>query len=176
MKRSQEKQGTRSFERCTIDNPDDFYVVQHLRSDGELIDYLCNLTEMFKRYRDDGRENHVCARTCAWRSEVIKKILNDRGATVPDIYDSVFGYEPPVQKRKITRVTQDQLQDEVRFAEKQLREAKARARAAVAQLAHDDTEDQTACDQLAAEDQQFRLARQVFEEESISETGGGEEV
>lgn len=141
----------RTFEKCYIDNPDDFYIVQRLKSDEEVKDYLNNCLHRYDYWAVSRKwpESNQ-AKLMSWRCEVLKRILIERELEVPSLYDTVFGYEPPVKKRKLTI---DGLQEEVRAAERALKEAKARARTAVAQLAHDDANDLV-----------------PFEEETIPET------
>lgn len=128
------------LEKCYIDNPDDFYIVQRLKSDDEVKAYLNNCLSRYDYWANTRKwpESNQ-AKLMAWRSEVLKRILIERELEVPTLYDTVFGYEPPVKKRKLTI---DGLQDEVRVAEQELKKAKARARAAVAQLAHADANDE----------------------------------
>lgn len=154
----------RTFRSNHCDDPEIFRMEQSLRSDGELLDYMNNLFEMWRRYED--RPTHVVRKTCQWRCEVLKHILNGRGVTTPDLYDEIFGYQP-IKKR---RVTIDGLQEEVRAAEQALKEAKARARAHVSALACQDTNDQTYVDQHEATPPPHD---EEFEEETLS---GGEEV
>ena len=131
-------QSTASYEPCKIDHPDDFYVVQRLRSDKEVIDYLNNCLGRYDWWvNTKGWPNCRGAKTMAWRCEVLKRILVERDLVVPDLYDTVFGYEPPVKKRLL----KNGLQEEVRFAQQQLKDQKARAFVPASSLLHKDAND-----------------------------------
>jgi len=126
------------YEKCYIDNPDDFYVVQRLKSDEEVMSYLNNCLLKYDYWvttRKFPESNQ--AKLMAWRSEVLKRILIERGLETPSLYDTVFGYEPPVKKRQL----KNGLQEEVRVAQQQLKEARARARLSPPPLLHADAND-----------------------------------
>ena len=147
----QQTTGTEAYRPCCIEDPTEFHDAQCFRADADLLEYLNNLTERFKYWvHTRNFPESRAAKTCQWRAEVIKQILNKRGVTTPDLYDEVFGFQP-VKKVRLTRDTQE----EVRAAEQQLKEAKARyARSVAARPPTPDlrteTEDQTALDAISA--------------------------
>lgn len=134
---------------CVIEDPQEFHDSQCFRSDGDILEYLNNLLERFKYWRDVRNfPESRAAKTCQWRAEVLKNILNRRGVTTPDLYDEVFGFQP-IKKQRIT----PDLQKDIRVAEQQLVDAKARharllrARPPSPNLSTE-TEDQTALDAI----------------------------
>lgn len=138
----------REYRPCCIEDPTEFHDSQCFRSDDDLLEYLNNLIERFKHWRDVRNfPNSRGAKTCQWRAEVIKNILNRRGVTVSDLYDEVFGFQP-IKKQRVTLDTQA----ETRAAEQQLKDAKARyARSLAAKPPSPlgtETEDQTALDAI----------------------------
>lgn len=139
MNRTDDSNHAPAYVACTIDNPDDFYIWARLKDDKECLNYFNNLLSRYDWWVNTKKfPTSRGATTCMWRCDVMKRICNERGITVPDMYDTLMGYEPPVKKRKQTI---DGLQEEVRAAEQALKAAKARARAAVATLAHADAND-----------------------------------
>lgn len=151
------------YHPCVIEDPQEFHDSQCFRSDGDILEYLNNLTERFKYWRDVRLfPESRAAKTCMWRAEVLKNILNRRGVTTPDLYDEVFGFQP-IKKQRVTLDTQA----EIRAAEQQLKEAKARhARAIAARPTSPlstETEDQTALDAIKV----------AYEEEELVDTESG---
>lgn len=116
--------GQKDFTPCTIDNPDDFYIVQRLKDDEELKNYLNNCLTRYDYWAVSRRfPESRAAKGLLWKCEVLKRILVERGLEVPSLYDVVFGYEPPVKKRAL----KNGLQEEIRAAEQALKEQRARA-------------------------------------------------
>lgn len=140
-----------SYEPCLIDDPDDFYIVNRLKDDEEVKNYLNNCLSRYD-YWANTKGWPYCrgAKRMAWRSEVLKSILIERGLEVPTLYDTVFGYEPPVKKR----LTKGGLQEDVRLAEQQLKEAKARAASSHSSPLGTETEDQTYLDATEVEEEE----------------------
>lgn len=153
MNRTEKKE----YVPCTIDNPEEFHDSQCFRSDGDILEYMNNLIERFKYWNDVKKfPQSRAARTCQWRAEVLKNILNRRGVTTPDLYDEVFGFHP-IKKQRIT----PDMQKDIRIAEQQLVEAKARYAASISRKSpsplRTETEDQTALDaiQVAYEEEEL---------------------
>lgn len=161
----QQTTSTEVYRACTIEDPTEFHDSQCFRSDGDLLEYLNNLTERFKYWAHvKNFPESRGAKTCQWRAEVLKNILNRRGVTTPDLYDEVFGFQP-VKKQRLTLDTQAS----VRAAEQQLKEAKARYARALASRPPSplctETEDQTALDAIRASYEEEELTEK--EEEGV---------
>lgn len=159
----------REFRPCCIEDPNEFHDSQCFRSDGDILEYLNNLIERFKYWRDVRNfPESRAAKTCQWRAEVLKNILNRRGVTTPDLYDEVFGFQP-IKRQKLTSSTQN----DIRVAEQQLKDAKARyARALAAKPPSPlstETEDQTALDaiQVAYEQEELGGDSGTAEDEGV---------
>ena len=157
----------KTYVPCVIEDPQEFHDSQCFRADGDILEYLNNLTERFKYWRDVRNfPESRAAKTCMWRAEVLKNILNRRGVTTPDLYDEVFGFQP-VKKRILNDLTVA----EVRAAEQQLKDAKARHARAVAARPPSplstETEDQTALDaiKVAYEVEELSNGTAEYEEE-----------
>lgn len=134
----------KEYRPCLIDNPDDFYIVQRLKDDQEVKDYLNNCLSRYDYWATTRKfPESRAAKGLLWKAEVLKQILIERGVEVPTLYDTVLGYEPPVKKRLL----KNGLQEEVRAADKALKDQRARA-AAASPLATE-PEDQTALDAIA---------------------------
>lgn len=144
-----ERTAVQEYRPCCIEDPQEFHDSQCFRSDGDLLEYMNNLIERFKYWRDVRNfPTSRAATTCQWRSEVLKNILNKRGVTTPDLYDEVFGFQP-IKKQRIT----PDLQKDIRIAEQQLVEAKARYARSISRKPPSplstETEDQTALDAIS---------------------------
>jgi len=112
----------KEYAPCVLDDPDDFYVVNNLKSDGEVLDYMHNCMNRYHFWAvEKGWPNSRPAKTLMWRTEVLKRILIERRLKVPDLYDQVFGYEPPVKRVKKA----NGLVQEVRAAAQELKNAHA---------------------------------------------------
>lgn len=160
------------YHPCVIEDPQEFHDSQCFRADGDLLEYLNNLTERFKYWRDVRNfPESRAAKTCMWRAEVLKNILNKRGVTTPDLYDEVFGFQP-VKKRVLNDLTVA----EVRAAEQQLKDAKARhARALAARPPSPlstETEDQTALDAIKVAYEEEELTEKEEEEVPVPKRSG----
>lgn len=148
----------KEYHPCCIEDPQEFHDAQCFRSDDDILEYMNNLIERFKYWRDVRNfPESRAAKTCQWRSEVLKNILNRRGVTTPDLYDATFGFQP-IKKRRVTIDTQA----DIRAAEQQLVEAKARYARSLATRSpsplRTETEDQTALDAIKV----------AYEEETLS--------
>lgn len=158
----EQKQNVPLYRPCTIEDPEEFHDSQCFRSDGDLLEYLNNLVERFKYWVDTrGFPESRAAKTCQWRAEILKGILNKRGVTTPCLYDEVFGFDRAVKRRKLTNGNQE----EIRAAERELKEAKARYAAALSRKPPSplatETEDQTALDAIAAAYEKEELSEEV---------------
>ena len=166
-----ERTAVQEYRPCLIEDPEEFHDSQCFRSDGDILEYMNNLIERFKYWSEVRKfPQSRAARTCQWRAEVLKNILNRRGVTTPDLYDEVFGFHP-IKKQRIT----PDLQKDIRVAEQQLVEAKARYAASISRKSasplRTETEDQTALDAIQVAYEQEELG----EDSSTADAGGGVE-
>ena len=107
----------KEYAPCTLDDPDDFYLVNKLKPDDDVINYMHNCMNRYHYWAvERGWPDGKPARTLAWRTEVLKSILIERKIKVPSLYDQVFGYEPPVKKKKEA----NGLLQDIRAAQKEL--------------------------------------------------------
>jgi DNA-binding phage protein len=133
------------YKPCLIENPDDFYIVQRLKDDEEVKNYLNNVLTRYDYWAVTRKfPQSRAAKGLLWKAEVLKQILIERGLEVPTLYDQILGFHPPVKKQKLT----NGLQQEVREADQALKEQ--RARAARASSLATEPEDQTALDAIAS--------------------------
>lgn len=138
----------KEYRPCLIDNPDDFYIVQRLKPDEEVKSYLNNCLTRYDYWATSRRfPESRAAKGLAWKCEVLKSILIERKLEVPNLYDTIFGYEPPLKKRQLNYG----LQEEVRAAQQALKDQKARAASPKGVDLSTTTEDQTSLDAIATE-------------------------
>jgi len=115
----------KEYAPCTIDHPDDFYLVNKLKSDDEVINYMHNCMNRYHHWAvERGWPECKAAKTLSWRTEVLKAILIERKIKVPTLYDQVFGYEPPVKKVK----QENGLLQDIRKSQADLANARASSR------------------------------------------------